>query len=147
MVPFFYIFGTESRSGVTPSICTPKQVKYCPGKVTPNKLLSFKVVESRSSQNTHTPKSRYLLATCLRRKHAPRESWAAAAVPFALWQTKWQDSAITSKVNNTTFSVGIRLRKQPETQQGPHKICCCAKNMLQSPYVLMHKANELRCSI
>lgn len=30
-----------------------------------------------------------------------------------------------------------RLRKQHETQQGPHKICCYAKNMLQRPYVLL----------
>jgi len=53
MVSFLYIFGTDSKFGVTTSICTPKQVKYCPCEATPNQLHNFEVVESCSSRDTH----------------------------------------------------------------------------------------------
>lgn len=59
MVSFLCIFGTENKFGLTTSICTPKQVKYCSCKVTPIQLYSFEAVESSLSQNMPTPKSRY----------------------------------------------------------------------------------------
>lgn len=69
MVSFLCIFGTESKLGVTTSICTPKQVKYCPCKVTPNQLYSFKVVvtllpEYAYSKEKKPPRNVPLMETC-----------------------------------------------------------------------------------
>lgn len=149
MVSFLHIFGTERKLGVTTSICTPKQVRYCPCKVTLNQFFSIKAAESRCSQNICTSKSRHLPARCHQPKRAPRDRWVAAALLFAPWETKWQGSTATSQANSTASPVLIiQTQETAWNTTGPTQNLHGAKNMLQGPYVLLtHKDRKLRCSI